>query len=298
MHAEPRPTGSADGSRVDPSRVRSMLMNDENGLEVRQLVVADDPQRIAEVMAPYVNAHEQRRETRAMDRATAEKLRRNGFRLVPVPVNELDALIVELGGAVLDMSAWHGQMYRWQDLHSIAVGSEGRTMAVDGRVRRCYGGHLRLMARSWVVQMEQGPRVQLDVVPQHLRSESQYHRLLGQTSTDAESLTSLAMHMLLQDGYAYVLTCACPQHDWHEHKHEDDEVESDEAVAETGRTSRGAMVMGPDVKPPMTVGQLMLSSHGSRANRGMLVFTPRIARELFPPGEPLAAGSRQTGRQP
>jgi hypothetical protein len=264
-----------DGRRTDAATVRSLLVKDENGLEVRQVVIADEPQRIVEVLQERINEYG---EIAAVDSTTAQRLRRNGFRLIKLPENVIDELIADLGGASLDMHSWHGQIFSWRDLHTMSVGSRGRALVVDGRGRTFQGGTLQLMARGWVVKMEHGPRVQLELVPQHSRSESRYHQLLGQSYADAEPLPSLALHLLLEHGYAYILTCEDPQVRW-------DAAPDDEPSQASGRGPMGGL--GPDVQMPTTIGQLMLSSTAGRPSRGMLVFTPRIASSLFSAGEPL-----------
>jgi hypothetical protein len=188
----------------------------------------------------------------------------------------------------MDVSSWHGQVLKWRDLHSLTLGEGGRTMAVDGRVRNYRGGELQLMARGWVVPMEHGPRLQLELVPVHVRGESKYHRLLGQSRIDAEPLASLTAHLLLEPGYAYILTCECQLASW---AVDDDggDAQTSETVAKTSHASAGSTgTHGPLAQPPTTLGQMMLASHGGRPSRGMLVFTPRIAPELFPPDEPVA----------
>lgn len=281
--------------RSDPQRVRGMLLQDENGLEVRQLVLSDAPDVIAQAMATWTD----QTQSGAVDNDVLERLRRNGFRLVRVPLAELDGLVSELGGASMDVSAWHGQVLEWRGLHSLPLGEGGRTMAVDGRVRNYRGGELTLMARGWVVPMEHGPRVQLELVPVHVRGESQYHRLLGQSRVDAEPLASLTTHLLLEPGFAYILTCECPLASW--------TVDDDEGVAHSPDTGEKASqasagptgTHGPVAQPPTTLGQLMLASHAGPPSRGMLIFTPRIAPELLPPDEPVALagpGARERRR--
>lgn len=261
-------------SRPDASAVRSMLVQDENGLEVRQIVVDDNTEAIAQALSPYVADDADRR---AVDERTARALRRNGFRLVRLPIDEVDAAIEAMGGASLDMNSWHGQVLQWRDLHSVSVGA-GRTIAVDGRMRRFNRGDLRLSLRSWVVPMEDGPRLQLELVPQHVRSESRYHELLGQSSTDAQPLRSIALYMLLEPGFAYVLTCESPRIEW---------AAADETGSEQPADGPMPYSVGPAAQVPRTLGEMMLSSSRGRPNRGMLVFTPRFSNDMFPSRGPV-----------
>lgn len=272
-------------------RTRGILLGDDNGLEVRQLVVMDDPQVIARTMGPWVG--------QTQGHVSAEllaRLRRNGFRLVRVPLQELDELLDQLGGASMDVIAWHGPVLTWRDLHALALGEAGYTIAVDGRVRRYWGGAMQLLARAWVVPMEYGPRIQLELVPVHLRGQSQYHRLLGQDYRDARALGSLAMNIMLEPGYGYILTCEQPQVEW---ATEDDAAnEATDAAGVHGSSGVGILtsMIGPEAETPMTLGELMLSSHGNRPSRGMLVFTGRVREGLYPMGEGVAY--RSTERQP
>lgn len=268
-----------------------MLLQDDNGLDVRQLVVADNPDVFSEAMAPFAIEST----AGGVDSETSRRLKRNGFRLLRVPSAEVEQLISDLGGASMDVASWYGQVVEWRDVHSLQLGEAGHTMAVDGRVRRYQGGSLRLMARSWVLPMEYGPRVQLEIVPQHIRGESQYHRLLGQSRALSEPIASLAAQLLLEPGYTYILTCECPQIAWGDGEQDSDGARQPDAASAMGPSA--GVGLGPQVQAPMTLGQLMLTSHSGRRSRGMILFTPRIAAELFPPGEPLTVARSAAGER-
>ena len=50
----------------------------------------------------------------AIDPETQMRIERNGLRLARVPMDQLDDLLKDLGGANLNLTEWHGQATDWR----------------------------------------------------------------------------------------------------------------------------------------------------------------------------------------
>ncbi len=276
------------------------LMNPENGLEVRQWVIADDSTRIAGAMHAFDRAHEA-----AFGEEIVKRLRRNGFRIARVPIGDLDALAEAFGGRTLNVDSWFGQVTEWRELHKRVLSRERRAIAVDGRARTFSPGEIRLLLRSWVMPMEDGPTVMVQLLPQHRApGPASYRELLSGRRRGGESLPALAMELQLEPGYAVVFTAAAPDEQWNDPAEEGAQDESNDRSSGSSRrgarSGSGAGVgpgggIGPPVETPATVGELLLLSAGRGVpSRGVLIFVPRVGRELLPPAELESADVRRT----
>lgn len=233
------------------------LTHRDNGLEVRKWLVPDDAAALARAMAAHAEAD-------ALEPEDARRLRRNGLRLVRVALPEVEPLLAAIGGASLDVNAWHGQMPRWGPLHEVAIPAPGIVLAVDGRIRRCPAGKLQLLGRSWTMPMEDGPRMLLELAPAHAApgGPRDLRGLLGGPDRAPQRFESLAAEAMLDPGYAYALTCEAPAVDWF-----------GGPAPDAGQGGGGA---GPMAEAPRTIGQVMLSNEGPRPLRGVLLFIPRL----------------------
>lgn len=273
--AAPDAGGAAPAETIDAAMLqspgesmRSRLLNREAGLEVRRWVCRDDASRIAEAVAAHMDGH-------PVDDATRRRLLVNGFRLVRVPLESLDAMAADLGGLTTDIEGWYGQVYDWQELHRIAAGTDRRAVVFDGRAERVDEGEFRLVLRTWIVRTEDGPRVHVRIVPTYrIGTSLTYSVLLGDELDEGRPLPSGVIDLLLEPGYACVLMGASPGTAWRGWSSE----EELEAAAEAdGAPTTGP---GPIIEPPVTIGELMLSSRKGMPSRGLLVLIPRVPESM------------------
>lgn len=260
---------------------QSILPTADNGLQVRQWRVTDDPDAIASALVRHARGE-------FIDTQTARRLGRNGLRFVRVPAEEVETLLADLGGATLSVDTWHGQACDWRAVADWPIETTGRALAVDGRVRRFEGGRLQLMIRSWTIQMEDGPSVRLQLEGRYDRSQpTRLDQVMGRPAVEGRRLPSISLDLLLEAGYAYVLTGEPPGSEWG--RSEDDagpgqeDVESREAGQEEDDSLAERESIGPEALPPLTVGELLFRREGLPAARQLLVFVPRIPDRLFPP---------------
>ena len=248
------------------------------GLAVRQWRVADPPPNVADVLARHARGA-------ACDESTRQRLERNGLRLVRVPLPQLDALATDLGRLSRNVEGWHGQAYDWRGVIEAAIDPDGAAVAIDGRVRRLVDGRLRLLIRGWTLQMEHGPRLCLQLLPEYDRTApTPLDLALGRRPFVGRRFTDLWTEILLEPGFGYVLLGLPPSL-----KSPGQSVEDEEQVVadETGDDERldRAATIGPDAPPPLTLGEVLLRSGSSRTDHEVLIFVPLMPRGFYPPQE-------------
>ena len=279
------------------------LTSADHGLQVRKWVIATDSDRLAAVMMSHQDGA-------AAGAEVLASLQRNGLRLVRVPVDDVDAVLSELGGASMNIDSWFGQAVTWSEAHGRAVQEPGRAIAVDGRVQWFETGEVRLMIRSWTLFMEDGPRMQLELLPQYHKPRAQdFSRILGRQTPPDAMFSSIALDVRMEVGHAYLLLWEQPQVQWL--ASEPDEGEPGAEPASSGAASspqRRSTIgpaaeaslddaLGPDAALPQSLGEMLLGGVGHPPTRGVIAFIPRIPAEVFPPSDdrpPASAGD--TGR--
>jgi hypothetical protein len=268
-----------DGQRQQAAEaVLRRLVNTDNGLEFRKWMIAEESAAFGAALESYRAG-----EPLGPDRVAA--LRRDGLRFVRIRADQLDALSEQLGLGPVEVGAWHGQILTWRELQEQHVGPQGIAIAAGGRVRRLGPGRLRLMARSWTVQMEEGPYLNLELLPEYARPQGpRLRRLLGAQALQGDVFPSARLEALLEPGYAYVLVSEAPRVQWQE-----DDAEPKPAATEMGPHA----AVGPGATAPETIGEFLLARRSEPPMRHALVFIPRIPAELWQPyegapGEPSA----------
>ena len=257
--------------------VKHPLSNTEHGLRLRQWRIAERPD-IPEVLMRHADAW-------SLDEPLLRTFEHNGLRLLRVPAENIENLLADLGGASRDVEGWHGQAYDWRDVVTRAVDPDGVAVAVDGRVRRFAGGYMRLLIRAWTLQMEHGPRLCLQIIPDYDRTASSpLDQALGRKGFAGEPFASLWVELLLERGFAYLLTCDAPGLKWDGELAEGGNAAELDPVTATVPTERGDPGgVGPEAPPPLTVGQMLLRVDSEPPSREILLFLPRIPSILYPP---------------
>ena len=268
------------------SGIYNDIFGPKNGLLIREWTIEDNPQRIALAMSKFGIEE-------LLEESQREDFRRNGLRLVRVWAEDIDPLLKAFDGASSNTAAWHGQVYNWAELLRRQVKAQPIAVAVDGHVKSYKNGTFRLMLRSWTVSMEDGPRMQLQLLPQFDKPQRISIRgLRADSSVQGEVFRSFSVETLLEAGFVYVLTYASPQAVWEigkmpsKDKHQGETASDDtEGVSDSGSAVIGGLgVVGPGTILPPTYGELMCRNPGRFPTRRILVFEPTIPLELFPPG--------------
>ena len=259
------------------------MLNPDHGLLVRTWVVSNDTERIGTALMHY-------RDGVLLEPDLTRRLRRDGLRLLRVRADRIEDLLGELGMGPSDVTAWHGQVLEWRELHHRSVVGHGATLAVSGRVRSIPSGRLRIMGRCWTILMEDGPYLSLQLVPQLIRPQPpSLYQLLEDPGLRGEVFQGLAIELELKPGYAYVLTGEAPATSW-----------GGPSDSESGHVASPAHgpATGPDAETPDTLGEFLFSSRAEPPLRTLLVFVPQIPDRLLQPyriegaaseGQPVAA---------
>ncbi len=262
-----------------PDNVLDRMLNADNGLLMRKWVVTENTSRIRSVLSHY-------QDREILGPGQVETLRRNGLRFVQIRADRLDDLLGEMGINPYDLTAWHGQILEWRELYQRQIAGPGTALAVAGRVRTIPPGRLRIMARSWIVLMEDGPYLSLELLTILNRPQvPSLSQLLGDPDLQGEVIDQLSLEVALRDGYAYVLTGESPA------------TTREGPVPDEPRASEPAAV-GPDADTPDTVGEFLFTTHAEPSTHTLLIFIPRIPERLLrpyrlegktPEGRPVAA---------
>lgn len=260
--------GGPRGGEVSPTRPPHRLVNQDRGLQLRQWIVADDSDAIRRAVQTHGQPADIGIEAR-------QRLERNGLRMITLPTEAVEPFLADLGGTTLDVDAWYGQVFTWQELHATRVSDLGQAVAVNGRVRRYVDGRWELAFRGWSLSMEDGSKIYLQVVPQYQPAGGDLRRLLEPARAAARPVPSLNIEMLLNGTEALVITGAAPDEAWTD----------DLAEAETDDpgTDSDSDPMGPVLERPPTLGELLLVSRETTPpTRGMLVLVPRLLDAVTP----------------
>ena len=281
---------ASDGTptlRVAPSARR--LLSSDNGLEVRNWVIMERSPRMAAAIASFG-------QSALVDASADASLRRNGLRLVRIRAGELESLLASLGGASVDATTWHGQIYQWRELVQYPIGPAGMAVAVDGRVRRFERGTFRLMFRSWTVPMEDGPRLQLQLLGQFDRPQPDpFRRFVTDRRVTGEVFHSFAFQIQLEVGFGYALLFESPSVDWSFGPADQLEARAEPVAAESNGQVGDQEQVGPKADAPPTFGELLLRTDARPPTRRVLVFVPKFPPAAFPPD---TVGAARDGHRP
>ncbi len=285
--------GSSPASDGTPTlRVTSgarRLISSDNGLEVRNWVIMERSPRIAAAIATFG-------QPALVDASADASLRRNGLRLVRIRAGELESLLASLGGASIDATTWHGQIYQWRELVRYPIGLAGMAVAVDGRVRRFARGTFRLMFRSWTVPMEDGPRLQLQLLGQFDRPQPEpFRRFVTDRRVTGEVFHSFAFQIQLEVGFGYALLFESPDIDWALGPADQLDATAEPVAAESNGQVSDPEQVGPKADAPPTFGELLLRTDARPPKRRVLVFVPKFPPAAFPPD---TVGAARGGYRP
>jgi hypothetical protein len=250
----------------------------DNGLEIRQWIVADDSHRLGSAIVGFDSGWSE-------PPPQLDALAANGIRMARILRRDLPALHDAVGGSTLDQTWWHGQVTEWRPIHRRALGTSTRGVAIDGQARRYGGGAFELTLRAWTTQTEDGPRLILELVPYFARTLAPtVAPIRPDRAPRGEPVDSLAITFALEAGYAYLITCESPSVRW-QAAASDGEASPATDISDAGEV-RGSVgpqgAFGPDIAGPVTLGELLFRGEAEGAARGVLILIPRLPASLFP----------------
>lgn len=256
----------------------------------------------------------------------ARTLERNGLRLTPVPLGELDTLVAALDDDTTMERRWLAQPTVWTECARARPLAGNQAVTIEGHPVTLGKGQLRLLIRAWTEpDLDTTPPSQslrIELLPQLEQREQEpfdTRRPSLEEAARGPLLTRLLADLRTKGEHAFVLTGITPGMTWQqlaEHADQDDpqhttgdntgdphtngDIGTVRALREhdpqprqppESRPTPGHL--GPDVLTPTTLGQAMLVSHDpDTAHRRMvIVIIPRVA-----PGLSLSASDSRRHR--
>ena len=181
-----------------PIQVETKVESNADGILVTALVIEPfDIQSLSE-LATYGSALENQLKTRA--------LQMEGIEVRKVSAVDIPAIIASIGRVATQENVWHGQIFKWRDVQQHQVPYQGMVVAKSGIPYFIDSGFLSLLARSWLVEREDGLFVYLQLLPSwHVPSKQSL--VAGRSARPSQSklFTELGLEILLSDGEAVIL---------------------------------------------------------------------------------------------
>lgn len=122
----------------------------EAGVEMIRVATALDSGEIARVLGAYAG------EPSGVEAGVVQAWGANGFRVVAVPTNVVNAIADGLSTGYVKEKQWLGQMHRWTTLASGSERRSGRTVSLNAERVELGAGRLELAARAWVAPVMPG----------------------------------------------------------------------------------------------------------------------------------------------
>ena len=140
------------------------------------------------------------------DKELADKLLLEGIHVIEIETVDLPAIAASIGEVVNEEFVWHGQIHTWRDISQRVIPQGGMIITAQGIPYLVEGGYLSILARSWLVQREDGVFVYLQALPTWHMPQSR-SGFLGQSKNLAQKkvFSDLNLEVLLQDSQALVI---------------------------------------------------------------------------------------------
>jgi hypothetical protein len=136
----------------------------------------------------------------------ADKLLLEGIHVIEVETVDVPAIAASIGEVVNEEFVWHGQIHKWRDIKQRRIPFGGMIITAEGIPYLVEGGYLSILARSWLVQREDGVFVYLQAMPTWHMPKSRTG-FLGNSVNLAQKkvFTDLNLELLLQDSQALLI---------------------------------------------------------------------------------------------
>ena len=236
----------------EPEPGRPVVRGAENGVEMWWWVLSEDHAPVVPLLLPYVD----RAPPLALEQL--EVLRRGGFRVVSVPLAELDGLQARLPTIGAVQRQWLGQLPEWTDVVSGPPRLERMTVDVGDGLLALAPGRLRLLMRSWIVPEPGGADtswpagvVRIEMAPQHLERQARAGLAAGRVPPVEQGLvlSRFAVSFTMRGGEAILLVPEAAGAEW------------GAPEAEPARAALGPVgPAGPPAAAPPTIGEALLAT--------------------------------------
>lgn len=140
------------------------------------------------------------------DTELADKLLLEGIHVIEIEAVDMPAIAASIGDVVVEEFVWHGQIHKWRDIRQRVIPRGGMIITAEGIPYMVEGGYLSILARSWLVQKEDGVFVYLQALPTWHMPQTR-SGFLGQTRNleQKKVFSDLNIEALLQDSQALLI---------------------------------------------------------------------------------------------
>jgi len=209
----PEPVATAPAPAI-ANPFASVLADDQSGLEVQWWTITDQEDLLATALAPFADRPV------PLPPDVEANWRRNGFRMVAVPADQLGALLSVLPIEDKVNRIWLGQAPRWTVAAPGAPWRGARSLLIDGETIELGAGQLRLLVRAWIAPTDGAPTMRTDVAVQYLNAGADtaspnFQRAeLRRADTMGMIFRTLTAAMELDDDSVYCILSEDPGVDW------------------------------------------------------------------------------------
>jgi len=134
-----------------------------------------------------------------------EELKTEGIEVYRVKASDIPSIVSSMGRVASQKNVWHGQVLKWRDVQQNQIPYQGMVIAKSGIMHFIDSGFLSLLARSWLLQREDGLFVYLQLLPSwHVPSERSVVVTRKESPSQSKLFSDLGLELLL-DGEAIIL---------------------------------------------------------------------------------------------
>lgn len=209
----PAPAEQPEPAAANP--FASVLADDRSGLEVQWWTITDEDDVIARALAPFADA------PLPISTDIEANWRRNGFRMVAIPADQLGPLIATLPIEDKVNRIWLGQTPGWAVAAPGAPWRGARSLLIDGETIQLNAGQLRLLVRAWVSPTEGAPTMRTDLAVQYRSAGIDNAAPVFEQQTEIRRpdtlgiiFRTLTAAMELEDGMLYCIVSEDPGAEW------------------------------------------------------------------------------------
>ena len=133
-------------------------------------------------------------------------LKREGIYARKVSAVDVPAIVASLGDVIEETTVWHGQIFKWRDLHQRRIESQGMLISEEGIPYFIEKGYLSLLGRSWLLEREDGLHLYLQFLPTwHIPNQQASFAGNSKAPLRSKVFRALELETLLQDDEAIIL---------------------------------------------------------------------------------------------
>jgi hypothetical protein len=135
-----------------------------------------------------------------------EELKTEGIEVCRVKSSDVPSIVSSMGRVASQQNVWHGQILQWRDVQQNQIPYQGMVIAKSGIMHFIDSGFLSLLARSWLLQREDGFFVYLQLLPTwHVPSGRSVVVTRRESPSQSKLFSDLGLEFLLLDGEAIIL---------------------------------------------------------------------------------------------